>query len=346
MAEMDRRFWLERALENLKALKGKSVNEEDTKRLIIEPLLAWIGYYVWEPGEVKEQYRIERRGGSYVDYALTKPGSEIPYLLIEAKSLGDNISSQVEQVIDYCNYSKGARFGVITDGEKWLLLDEHWKERAAKERKIYEFTVNQKIGEHHKGYDVLCLLHPEHERVWAPWVDKIRKLWETGVEEAIEAVIAKAIEKIEIPTGEERPLVTPKPEEGIKVAAGEWPKDLITVTGKTPPGYVLIDGEKSRDIRSWNDLLVYTAEWLAEKGKINQPVKLPGSKLFIINDRKEQPSSKNKKIKGKFKPINNAEGFYVWTYLSGAGCIRQALALLEHFGYSPDILKPPKDWKS
>ncbi|MGC8893802.1 MAG: hypothetical protein ACP5QG_03020 [candidate division WOR-3 bacterium] len=61
MMEKDREFWLEKALKNLEALKGQSsINEEDTKRLIIEPLLAWIGYNVWGPGEVCEQYSKKR----------------------------------------------------------------------------------------------------------------------------------------------------------------------------------------------------------------------------------------------------------------------------------------------
>jgi len=101
MAGMDRWFWLERALTNLKALKGQSVNEEDTKRLIIEPLLAWIGYKVWEPDEVREQYPVPKKGGQSADYGLMRPGENVPYAIIEAKGLSKNPHGDLDQIIEY-----------------------------------------------------------------------------------------------------------------------------------------------------------------------------------------------------------------------------------------------------
>jgi len=297
-----------------------------------------MGYDVWKPGDVREQYKIEKGGGAHVDYALMKPESATPYLLIEAKPLGGDIFAQVEQIIDYCNYSKGARFGVITNGERWLILDEHWKERAARERKIYDFTLNQKIGEH-RGYHILLLLHPENEKVWSPLVDKIRKLWETGVEEAIEAVIDKALEKIGIPTGEQKPSV-PKDSEEDGIPMGKWPKDL---NRKKPPNYVLIKDEKSEPIRSWADLVVIVAKWLVEQGKIKGPMKLGSGKLMIINDKPEQPSTKIKKPKPHIKALPN--GLFVWTHGSANSLRDRCYKLLEHCGYSPDIIKFPADWK-
>jgi len=208
MAGMDRWFWLERALTNLKALKGQSVNEEDTKRLIIEPLLAWIGYKVWEPGEVREQYPVPKKGGQSADYGLMRPGENVPYAIIEAKGLSKNPHGDLDQIIEYCNFT-GARFGIITNGESWILLDEHWKGKPARERVVLEVKLEDDLDKR-KGYEALLLLNPNNKVVLDDLCDSIKKLCESGVknlEKHKKTEIVDALERIGIPAGEERPEV-------------------------------------------------------------------------------------------------------------------------------------------
>ncbi|MEO0180705.1 MAG: type I restriction enzyme HsdR N-terminal domain-containing protein [candidate division WOR-3 bacterium] len=343
-----RLFWLERALKNLEALKGQAVNEEDTKRLIIEPLLAWIGYDVWKPGEVREQYPIPKRGGQSADYALMKSDQPSPYIIVEAKALGKNLDSDFEQIIDYCNYS-GTRFGIITDGEKWIVLDESWKGRPAKERIILELDIEEKL-DNFSGYDALLLLNPENEEKADSFFSEIKKLYEAKVsnlDKHIKTELIEALKKIKIPIGEGQLPVHPKPEGETEVAGGEeggeWPKDLSVLMGKRPPDYVLIDGVKY-ETRSWASVVVVVAEWLAKRGEIKEPIK--SKKLFIINDRPEQVT-KMRNPGPHIKPLTNAKGFYVWTHGSASACLERCFKLLEHFGYTPGhaYLKPPADWK-
>ncbi len=343
-----RLFWLERALKNLNALKGWTVNEEDTKRLIIEPLLAWIGYDVWEPGYVREQYPVPKKGGQSADYALMKLGDDTPYAIVEAKSLTRNPHEDLDQIIEYCNFT-GARFGIITNGERWILLDEHWKGKPARDRIIFEVKLEDDLDKR-KGYEALLLLNPENERILDDFCDSIKKLCESGIKNLEKHKITElvdALEKIETPTSEEKPRVPAESKETEVVGGeegGEWPKDLSVLMGKRPPDYVLIDGVKY-ETRSWASVVVVVAEWLAKRGEIKEPIK--SKKLFIINDRPEQVT-KMRNPGSHIKPLTNAKGFYVWTHGSASACLERCFKLLEHFGYTPGhaYLKPPADWKS
>ena len=361
---------------------GNEWNEEDTRSYFINPVLRELGHDPEDPAKVRHNDTKSGAGG-IPDYTILDDKGE-PVLFVEAKRTNENLeqyarTNEFKTKINYA-FNTGKRWVAITNGRDWWLCDskkptsstdfsdkivfktsleepdfvsniEYLSRQALREGRLEKFNVQQEIKNSFERLlskpdaydDLIKLLQDYGELNPNIWREVKEMLRECRVE------IGSTTKKIEIRADGEKPPVLTTPEKETSTAAGEWPKgnDLSTLKGKRPPQYVLMDGKSSGEIRHWNDLLVYTAEWLAEKGKINQPVKLPGSKLFIINDRKEQPSSKNKKIKGKFKPINNAEGFYVWPYLSGAGCIRQALALLEYFGYKPgrDFLKPPADWK-
>ena len=70
--------------------RGEKLNEADTKAVLVEPLLEWLGWDIRNTEEVKREWRRKSRDEP-VDYALMDAGN--PTLLVEAKSLRDPLGS-------------------------------------------------------------------------------------------------------------------------------------------------------------------------------------------------------------------------------------------------------------
>ena len=101
--------WLSIAESNLKATNRHEYVEADVQRLIIEPLLQWLGYNTLDFNVVKEQVSIkhsgQKAGQGRADYTLHHNGSLI--MIVEAKALTEDLDNQyVKQILDYCNYHK------------------------------------------------------------------------------------------------------------------------------------------------------------------------------------------------------------------------------------------------
>ncbi|MGC8893801.1 MAG: hypothetical protein ACP5QG_03015 [candidate division WOR-3 bacterium] len=258
-----------------------------------------------------------------------KPGEDKPYALIEAKSLGENPHNVkvVDQTIEYCS-TMGVRFGFITNGESWIVMDEH-RTGKSEERVVFEVKLEEDLGSNRKGYEALLLLNPDNEGYLKELCKEIKKHFKTDKRDKhIEtALIVKALEKI--------------------LAAGEWPEDLKVLTHKNPPEFAWLGSREKREkiegIRSWADLLVSVGEWLVKQGKLKGPVKR--ETLFLVNDKPEQPNTKMPNPESYLKEIGN--GLYIWTHGSAPDSLEKCFYLLEHCGYKPgrNYLKPPEDWK-
>ena len=135
------------AFENIQGLRSKygdrarhlhESNEAETRRLIIDEILKYIG---WKPNEFCPEYPTN---GEYIDYLLTV--DDIPRLIVEAKRIGRTftapsiqmhelryslpyfqraygraLSSVIDQVSRYAR-STGVPYAVITNGAEWFLI--------------------------------------------------------------------------------------------------------------------------------------------------------------------------------------------------------------------------------
>ena len=173
--------WLELARGNIKEVKDRRLSEADTRRLIIEPVLAWMGYNIWAIGEVEAEAPIKYAGGKggtgAVDYALLRDGK--PYVLIEAKPLGavkDAGSVDilvVKQLLGYCSdMTHRPRWGVVTDGRYWLLYDEQAKVEAPL-RVLLEVDLTRTSGE----TGLLRLISPASAALLGEFADAYWKLF-------------------------------------------------------------------------------------------------------------------------------------------------------------------------
>ena len=100
---------------------GEHLGEQDTKAILIEPLLAALGWHADEFTEVRHEYRF-RTQDNPVDYALLDFGH--PCLLIEAKSLGTPLDHHkcATQVLGYAS-AAGVGWALLTNGDDYRLYN-------------------------------------------------------------------------------------------------------------------------------------------------------------------------------------------------------------------------------
>jgi predicted transport protein len=105
---------VKKVLANAEKLKASNAgNEANTKVLLIEPLLAALG---WDPGDldaVEREYRVYDK--TCLDYALKIDGKA--RLFVEAKGVGKNLDDKqfIAQTVNYAN-NEGVLWCVLTNG--------------------------------------------------------------------------------------------------------------------------------------------------------------------------------------------------------------------------------------
>ena len=91
-------------------------NEANTKALLIEPLMAALG---WDLGDIDSVEReVKVFDGTYLDYALKV--APVPRIYVEAKGISENIGDKkfIAQTINYAN-NDGVLWCVLTNGVRY-----------------------------------------------------------------------------------------------------------------------------------------------------------------------------------------------------------------------------------
>ena len=93
---------------------GQRIGEQNTKIMLIEPVLQALGWDLFDPEEVNREYR-RRSADNPVDYALLL--LRTPRLFVEAKGIGENIEDPkwTNQTISYAAVA-GVKWVALTDG--------------------------------------------------------------------------------------------------------------------------------------------------------------------------------------------------------------------------------------
>jgi hypothetical protein len=97
-----------------------SGNEANTKALLIEPMIAALG---WDPADLDSVEReVKVFEGTFLDYALKLHGKARMY--VEAKGLNENLDDKkfIAQTVNYAN----------NDGVVWCVLTNGWRVRVYK----------------------------------------------------------------------------------------------------------------------------------------------------------------------------------------------------------------------
>ncbi len=112
-----------------------AANETRTRQVLIDPLLAALGWDVSDPDQVELEYDVR---GRRADYALLVAAQ--PVAVIEAKRLGHQlVDDNTMQVMNYAN-TAGIEFMVVTNGDEWKMYSV-FERGAIEERIIMELSV-------------------------------------------------------------------------------------------------------------------------------------------------------------------------------------------------------------
>ena len=101
----------------------KSINDSEraTEQHCVIPILRGLGWDVHSPHELVPQHRVTRSRGLRVDFALHIDGK--PVILVEVKRHGIEYDpSWEQQLMQYIAYMTSG-FGVLTNGQIWLIYD-------------------------------------------------------------------------------------------------------------------------------------------------------------------------------------------------------------------------------
>ena len=93
-------------------------NETRTRMALIDPLLRALGWDVFDPAVVTPEYKA---GGGRADYALLRADGK-PAATVEAKKLGEGLSSHRMQMLNYA-VASGIKYTGLTDGDRWELYN-------------------------------------------------------------------------------------------------------------------------------------------------------------------------------------------------------------------------------
>ena len=119
--------------DRIKKQKDSISTEEATKNAFIMPLIASLGYDVFNPFEVVPEMDCDliKKKGEKIDYAIMK--DENPILLIECKHCKQDLNLHDTQLQKYFVASK-SRFGVLTNGIEYRFYTDLEKVKIMDER--------------------------------------------------------------------------------------------------------------------------------------------------------------------------------------------------------------------
>lgn len=122
------------AIENLTGLisnyasRPGRVNESNTIRALVTPMISALGWDISDLDEVQSEYR-HKSNDNPVDYALFLDGS--PALFVEAKALDEKLDDRkwIVQTLNYAN-ACNVEWAVLTNGVEWRVYNVHAKAEA------------------------------------------------------------------------------------------------------------------------------------------------------------------------------------------------------------------------
>ena len=148
--------------------RDRRLGEQNTKAMLIGPVLEALGWDIRDWDEVHREYR-GKSADSPVDYALKI--MRTPRLFLEAKGLGEDLSDRkwVAQVLGYATVA-GVEWCVLTDGDEWRFYNSTAAVDA--EEKLFR-RVRLSDGNHDDAMATLLLLARDNiegnllEPLWA-----------------------------------------------------------------------------------------------------------------------------------------------------------------------------------
>lgn len=154
---MDFKDQLAQLSDKIAKQKDNIATEEATKTSFIMPMIAALGYDVFNPFEVVPEMECDlTKRGDKIDYAIMKDNT--PILLIECKHCKQNLDLHSTQLSKYYAASN-ARFGVLTNGVEYRFYADLEKQNIMDEKpflvvNMVDLSDNdiEQLKKFHKSY--------------------------------------------------------------------------------------------------------------------------------------------------------------------------------------------------
>ncbi|RFB18888.1 endonuclease [Bacillus sp. HNG] len=107
----------------IERIKGNIQTEEATKTSLIMPLIQALGYDIFNPEELIPEFvaDVGIKKGEKIDYAIMQ--GEEPVILIEAKSINEQLAKHDSQLFRYFGTTK-AKFAILTNGIEYKFFTD------------------------------------------------------------------------------------------------------------------------------------------------------------------------------------------------------------------------------
>jgi len=315
-------------------------NEMAVRDQIINPILRHLGWNPENPEEVQPNLFTE---GGVPDYALLKNGKKI--LFIEAKNLSIDIRQKkvLQQLANY-SLNEGAKYGVLTNGVVWILVKTFEEGTTLKERIIWEADLEkEELPNVYRKILTLSKTNIENVEVLVKKAQILDEIWQSllnepkeiikGLMPMVKSIISQGYKDYQFEDGEIESLLEEKIKEIIPGQSEEEALPEVTVESVsrkegTPRKMKL--GDKVFELRYSYEILVNTANWLINVGKIKAsdcPVQIVRGKRYLINNQPKHESGSD-----FHAPKQLSNGLWIETNYSTNECIKQAKSLLKKFG--------------
>ena len=220
-------------------------NETRTRMALIDPLLQALGWDTSDLGMVLPEYDVS---GRKADYALLQEDGN-PAATIEAKRLGEQLTSHRMQMLNYSNAS-GVEYAGLTDGDKWELY-EVFKRGQLEDRRILDISIAN-MAVHEAALKLLLL--------WRPNLASGQPML------ANESVVGVAMDGPLLELGSSESVDDTLSDSGFWVSLAlvkpsEYPE---------PPSAIRFSGRESYPVSRWQDVVVRILEYLIKDGSFSE----------------------------------------------------------------------------
>ena len=183
----DRRSIIDNAVRDLRQRlkpllsRSGSIGEENTKRVLITPLIEALNWNVLDLDEVQNEYRAKSQDNP-VDYAMFLLRS--PCLFLEAKALDQSLNDRkwIGQTIAYASVA-GVAWCVLTNGNEYSLYNAHAPVDA--DKKLFRSVMITNEDTHNFTVDTLELISKDRMQE-----NQIDTLWKVHfVDHRVKAIL-------------------------------------------------------------------------------------------------------------------------------------------------------------
>ncbi|MCB1864275.1 MAG: type I restriction enzyme HsdR N-terminal domain-containing protein [Chromatiales bacterium] len=180
--------------------KDLVMTEEAAKTAFVLPFLQTLGYDVFNPDEVVPEFTADHgvKKGEKVDYAIKRDGQIM--ILIECKTVGADLAAKhAGQLFRYFSVTD-ARFGVLTDGVKYLFFSDLESANKMDDRPFFEFNLLGYTETHveelkkftRSGFDLETIIGTANKlKYHRALMSEIRQEFESPSEELVRHFAAK-----------------------------------------------------------------------------------------------------------------------------------------------------------